>query len=116
LTDPHLDKERIEQDCLRSLCFPSIDARRDDVESVQEDTSDWLFKTAQFQQWQDRKDLPSHNGVLWVKGKPGTGKSILMTHICQNTFKDHVIAAYFFNVRGSELEKTPLGMLRSLIL
>ena len=34
---------------------------------------------------------------------------------CQETFKDHVIAAYFFNARGNKLEKTPLGMLRSLL-
>lgn len=30
-------------------------------------------------------------------------------------FKDHVVAAYFFNVRGTDLEKTPSGMLRSLV-
>ena len=35
---------------------------------------------------------------------------------CQETLKDHVIiAAYFFNARGNKLEKTPLGMLRSLL-
>jgi hypothetical protein len=34
---------------------------------------------------------------------------------CQKTFKDYIIAAYFFNARGSELEKTPLGMFRSLL-
>jgi hypothetical protein len=34
---------------------------------------------------------------------------------CQEKFTDHVVAAYFFNARGSILEKTPLGMLRSLM-
>ena len=34
---------------------------------------------------------------------------------CREIFKDHIIAAYFFNARGSTLEKTPLGMLRSLL-
>jgi ankyrin repeat protein len=34
---------------------------------------------------------------------------------CQETLRDHVIAAYFFNARGSMLEKTLLGMLRSLL-
>ena len=33
---------------------------------------------------------------------------------CREIFKDYVIAAYFFNARGDSLEKTPLGMLRSL--
>jgi hypothetical protein len=72
----------------------------------------------QFQQWWDRNELPSHNGILWIKGKPGAGKSTLMKHTllyCQDTLKDHVIAAYFFNARGNKLEKTPLGMLRSLL-
>jgi ankyrin repeat protein len=34
---------------------------------------------------------------------------------CQKTFKDYIIVAYFFNARGNKLEKTPLGMLRSLL-
>ena len=41
-----------------------------------------------------------------------------MKHIlfyCEKTFTDHIIAVYFFNARGNKLEKTPLGMLRSLL-
>jgi ankyrin repeat protein len=55
--------------------------------------------------------------VLWIKGNPGTGKSTLVKHTlrhCGQNFKDHIVAAYFFNARGDRLEKTPLGMLRSL--
>ncbi|KAK4138478.1 hypothetical protein BT67DRAFT_368450, partial [Trichocladium antarcticum] len=67
--------------------------------------------------WRDRADLPAHNGVLWIKGKPGAGKSTLMKHAlqhCEEVFVDHLIVAYFFNARGEILEKTPLGMLRSI--
>jgi NACHT domain len=56
--------------------------------------------------------------VLWIKGKPGVGKSTLVKHAmlyCQETFRDHIIVAYFFNARGNELQKTSLGMLRSLL-
>jgi ankyrin repeat protein len=35
---------------------------------------------------------------------------------CQENFKDHNIAFYFFNARGRSLEKSPLGMLRSLVV
>jgi ankyrin repeat domain-containing protein 50 len=35
---------------------------------------------------------------------------------CQEEFKDHNIAFYFFNARGGPLEKCPLGMLRSLMV
>jgi ankyrin repeat protein len=34
---------------------------------------------------------------------------------CQDIFRNQVVATYFFNARGDSLEKTPLGMLRSLL-
>jgi len=34
---------------------------------------------------------------------------------CQRILGHHTIAAYFFNARGDAFEKTPLGMLRSLV-
>ena len=56
--------------------------------------------------------------MLWIKGKPGAGKSTLMKHTLsrcqQDFFRDHLIVAYFFNARGETLEKTPLGLLRSI--
>lgn len=68
-----------------------------------------------FQNWYEHTERD--NGLLWVKGSPGTGKSTLMKHILQDcqTKGKYAIAAYFFNARGAELEKTPLGMLRSLL-
>jgi len=33
---------------------------------------------------------------------------------CPEFFVDHITVAYFFNARGDSLEKTPLGMLRSM--
>ncbi|KAI9776736.1 MAG: hypothetical protein M1839_009380 [Geoglossum umbratile] len=104
--------------CLQSLSFRNIDSRRHDIASAHQNTCGWLFATAQFQQWQSRDDLDSNNGVLWIKGKPGAGKSTLMKHALlhyQESFPSHAIAAYFFNARGDAFEKSPLGMLRSLL-
>lgn len=57
--------------------------------------------------------------MLWIKGHPGTGKSTIMKHTlryCEKQFREtHVIAAHFFNARGESFERTPLGMLRSLL-
>jgi ankyrin repeat protein len=83
-----------------------------------EKTCDWLFRTTEFERWKTRADLSAHNGVFCIKGKPGAGKSTLMKHTlahCKKIFPDHLIAAYFFNARGGALEKSPLGMLRSII-
>ncbi|KAK4031736.1 ankyrin repeat-containing domain protein [Parachaetomium inaequale] len=104
--------------CLRSLGFRDIDTRLHDITAAHRGTCDWLFSTTQFQKWRDRADLSAHNGVLWIKGKPGAGKSTLMKHAlrhCEELFGDYLIVAHFFNARGEVLEKTPLGILRSII-
>ncbi|KAI1845981.1 hypothetical protein JX265_014054, partial [Neoarthrinium moseri] len=110
---------QMKDDCLRSLAVPAIDARRDNIAFAYSGTCDWLFATPEFLEWQNPTNVPAHNGVLWIKGKPGAGKSTLVKHIyirCQEYFfRNHVILTYFFNARGETLEKTPLGMLRSIL-
>ncbi|KAK2046576.1 hypothetical protein LZ31DRAFT_519204, partial [Colletotrichum somersetense] len=105
--------------CLRSLAFHEINARRHDIANAHPETCDWLFETPEFRQWMDPASLQDHNGVFWIKGKPGAGKSTLMKHAyryCQRTMSsNYYLIAYFFNARGEALEKTPLGMLRSIV-
>ncbi|KAL6786624.1 ankyrin repeat-containing domain protein [Trichoderma sp. SZMC 28012] len=112
-----LQKEK--EECLRSLSYQNIDARKIDISSAHPTTCNWLFNTEQFQQWCQRTELSSHNGVLWIKGNPGTGKSTLMKHTLQyceeKLFKKSIVAAHFFNARGDSFEQTPIGMLRSLV-
>jgi len=94
-----------------------MNAREHDIVDAHPNTCNWLSQTMEFQEWWGRSDLSSHNGILWIKGKPGAGKSVLMKHTlyhCRKFFTDHVIAAHFFHTRGTSLEKTFLGMLRSL--
>ncbi|KAL8337949.1 hypothetical protein RB598_006709 [Gaeumannomyces tritici] len=110
--------ENDKRGCIQSLCFPNIDARQQDIASAHPGTCDWLFRTNEFRIWQTRTDLPGNQGVLWIKGKPGAGKSTLMKHTwghCKQAFEKYTRAAYFFNARGVDLEKTPCGMLRSLV-
>ncbi|KAL5610682.1 hypothetical protein FOBRF1_006799 [Fusarium oxysporum] len=122
LKDPEAERlreeKKVKKACLHSLSFPNIDARQQNIADAYPDTCDWLFATTEFQEWRDRADLPTHNGVLWIKGKPGAGKSTLMKHTLRHCLKDlddHLVAAYFFNGRGEILEKTLLGMLQSII-
>ncbi|KAM0512676.1 hypothetical protein ACHAPE_008701, partial [Trichoderma viride] len=92
-----------------------MDARLQNISLVQPGTCEWFFESSLFQKWYDRSE--HDNGFLWIKGNPGTGKSTLVKRIfeyCQSK-EDYIIAAFFFNARGAELEKTPLGMLRSLL-
>ncbi|KAK6336937.1 hypothetical protein TWF718_009726 [Orbilia javanica] len=105
---------------LRSLSFPNMTFRQHSIASAHKNTCDWFFKTEKFQQWRNRTDIEAFNGVLWIKGKPGTGKSTLMKHTlryCKTDpqLRDYAIAAYFFSARGTGLEKSRCGMLRSLL-
>ncbi|KAL7894197.1 ankyrin repeat-containing domain protein [Trichoderma sp. SZMC 28014] len=112
-----LRKEK--EDCLRSLSFEYMDARKEDISFAHPQTCDWFFETSQFRQWRRRENLQDHNGVLWIKGHPGTGKSTLMKHtlghLKEEFSEPHIIAAHFFNARGDNSEQTSLSMLRSLL-
>jgi hypothetical protein len=58
--------------------------------------------------------------LVWIKGKPGSGKSTLIKHTVEwmeeaNFSRGANIVAFYFNARGDDLQKTPLGLFRSLL-
>lgn len=59
------------------------------------------------------------HGLLWIKGKPGARKSTLMAFMHREMkariLPQSVALEFFFSARGTELQRTPLGMLRSLL-
>ncbi|GAM41636.1 hypothetical protein TCE0_042f14899 [Talaromyces pinophilus] len=103
--------------CLRTLLFDNYDTRKQDISKASSKTCDWLFDTPEFKQWRDRSHVTKDNGVFWLKGKPGSGKSTMMRHISDQLQEsdDALLVEHFFNARGSGLEKTFLGLLQSLI-
>ena len=109
-----------EEACLRSLSFTEIHARESIIEPAVQDTGDWLLKSRDFQDWIQRKRLIEHRGFFWIQGNPGSGKSTLMkkvySHIkARSRDPSSVIAAFFFNARGNEFEKSPTGLFRTLL-
>ena len=109
-----------EKACLRTLAFTEIHAREGRVESAAHNTGDWLLKSQDFQDWAQRKRLNEHHGFFWIQGNPGSGKSTLMKQAysyIQALSRDptSIIAAFFFNARGSEIERSPTGLFRTLL-
>jgi ankyrin repeat protein len=115
--------EKTEQDkkdeFLESLRFDVMDSRLATIGIAHRDTCSWLYTRAEYLRWQDPEFRAEHHGFLWIKGKPGAGKSTLMKHALQNTQNlgqpEITIVSFFFNARGHELEKTTEGMYRSLL-
>ncbi|CAN9410721.1 unnamed protein product [Alternaria alternata] len=107
------------QALMDSLRFDQIDARYATIKNAHAKTCKWLLRKSEHTEWLDPTRLSSHHGFLWIKGKPGTGKSTLMKFAfgqASKSRKSNVVIAFFFNARGETLEKTIIGMYRSLLL
>ncbi|KAH5602359.1 hypothetical protein HBI45_122960 [Parastagonospora nodorum] len=104
---------------MRSLWFEQFQVRHTTIETAHAQTCRWLLSNCQFSDWLNPEHLTHHHGVLWIKGKPGTGKSTVMkfalAHV-QETMKDSVVIHFFFNARGEEIERSTVGTYRALLL
>ncbi|SPO05328.1 uncharacterized protein DNG_08015 [Cephalotrichum gorgonifer] len=102
------------QACRESLAFENMDDRPNDISAAADGTCEWLFNDKTFLQWKDQ-----HRGLLWIKGHPGSGKSTLLKHALRQVpllYKDGTQAiSFFFHGRGNELQRTPLGLFRSIL-
>ncbi|TGO31110.1 hypothetical protein BPAE_0001g00040 [Botrytis paeoniae] len=64
--------------------------------------------------------LKEGSGILWIKGKPGSGKSTLMEFLLrdfekQAHYQKSIQLSFFLHGRGNTLQKSRLGMFRSLL-
>jgi ankyrin repeat protein len=87
-------------------------------------TCQWLLEHESYLAWCDDSQLAKHLGFLWLKGKPGAGKSTLMRFAYEEHKRPEsrrqrapktVIAGFFFHARGEELQRSVTGMYRSLV-
>ncbi|KAM0254836.1 hypothetical protein ACHAQJ_006376 [Trichoderma viride] len=104
---------------LKSLKFDQYNDRHDNIKAAHAETCIWLQENAQYIDWLNPDKINEHHGFLWIKGKPGAGKSTIMKFALANArkrMKDRLILSFFFNARGCDLEKSTLGMYRSLLL
>ncbi|KAI1087501.1 hypothetical protein F5B19DRAFT_475367 [Rostrohypoxylon terebratum] len=110
-----------QDDVLMSLQTPETFSRFLEIENRFQNTFSWVYKSG-FNQW-----LQNDTGLFWIRGKPGSGKSTLMKFIYQDERtsyllsdwsggKEYIQAAFFFHHRGSALQKSFEGLLRSIIL
>ncbi|CAN9191666.1 unnamed protein product [Alternaria alternata] len=101
-----------EQECLNSLAFAEQEHRLGDVHTAV-DTCEWLFEDTGYQGW-----IKGTSGLFWIKGDPGTGKSVLMKHIAKRTRErspDDLVVSFFFHGQGTPMQKTLLGLFRALL-
>ena len=126
-----LDRKEYRKRLLDSLWFDEIHSREENIVDAHRETFEWILDVSDhavgpwdnFVQW-----LESGQGTYWINGKAGSGKSTLMSFLCQddrtmkslrswsdNQNKNAFMPKFFFWNAGKQMEKSIEGLLRSLI-
>ncbi|GAB1206390.1 hypothetical protein APSETT445_005075 [Aspergillus pseudonomiae] len=110
--------EDINLQVIDCLDFDRATYRREDIHTAVGKTCEWIFQKEVYQSWMDDTQLDRHEGFLWIKGGPGTGKSTLMKFILTEAERSRrytITLSFFFHASGMTLQKSQAGMYRSLL-
>ncbi|RWA03258.1 hypothetical protein EKO27_g11847, partial [Xylaria grammica] len=111
--------EKRRQTAISLLSFPQAAASQITVDKESPEAFHWFLDKRPCRSWLDTGKQATHNGMLWIKGNPGLGKSSLMKFMVSYTrqsFKEATIISFFFDFRGNELQKSEAGLYRSLLV
>ena len=117
-----------EQHILSGLHFWAMRMREASITEAHERTFEWIFEDqpvsgpqVKFKEW-----LGHGNGIYWIAGKAGSGKSTLMKYLVSEPRTEAilqtwagnealVVAKFFFWNAGNDMQKSQEGLLRSLL-
>lgn len=101
------------KECSHSLAFTEQSLRVVQLEPAS-GTCEWFLRHDDLTSW-----LSERCSLLWIRGKPGSGKSMAMKALFQHmqyiTSLNTFVASFFIQATGSSLQKTPLGLYQSLL-
>lgn len=117
-----------QQAILESLTFESRPVRHTQIAVAHQQTFKWALTTNQdstlgpsIGAW-----LKEEDGIFWVSGKPGSGKSTLMKYIADSIITSRFIAqwahpcraaivSHYFWITGTSMQKSQQGLLQTLL-
>lgn len=117
-----------QQAILESLTFESRPVRHTQIAVAHQQTFKWALTTNQdstlgpsIGAW-----LKQEDGIFWVSGKPGSGKSTLMKYIADSSITSRFIAewahpcraaivSHYFWITGTSMQKSQQGLLQTLL-
>lgn len=104
--------------CINSLRFPGLRGRQNLVAPPIGTTCQWLETHQVYEAWLQRTSADACNGLLWITGKPGSGKSTLMKSALDKyksaQHPNQIIISFFFDIKGPALSRSTVGFLRSV--
>ncbi|KAH8745002.1 hypothetical protein F5883DRAFT_588400, partial [Diaporthe sp. PMI_573] len=105
------------QECLETLNLDRREERRNEVVNPEPGTTDWLWEHQEYGRWRNQAA-----GILWIEGKPGSGKSVLAKSILgqglsklSSASKDGIICDWFYTTRGGDLLMAHRSLMRSIL-
>lgn len=102
---------------LDALKFEGMHSRRRQAKKPYSTTCAWLPDHPVYKRWLDSNEYKQHHGLLWVKGKPGAGKTTLVKYADDVACPKNIVrVGFYFHARSREiLQKSIDGMYRSLL-
>ncbi|KAK7997445.1 hypothetical protein PG989_005485 [Apiospora arundinis] len=122
ITDAKEEEKQAQMSALKS--YLSISDRPDEVFQKTDGSCQWIDERDEFQSWRDcTNELPDERNpddqaknpsIIWLHAKPGTGKTILASHVASE-LRDHQLecAQYYFHA-GSKVSRSLSDCLRSI--
>ncbi|KAG8534382.1 uncharacterized protein KY384_001227 [Bacidia gigantensis] len=116
---------------IESLQFSAIHEREERIVGAHPATFDWLLEEESSESQESARVsmlewLKTRNGIYWITGKPGSGKSTLMKYVYQHPKalaalrhwsgdKQLLTAHFFFWNAGTDIQKSQQGLLQTLL-
>ncbi|CAG2000295.1 unnamed protein product [Fusarium graminearum] len=117
---PYIPMDKKDLDVfLGMLQFDGVNTRRESILPPSANTTEWLFQNRTYNQWCISSKAADR--LLFIKGKPGAGKSTLMKnaarHTQAKTVSDNrgICASFFVDAGGLSLQHSPKGIYQSLL-
>ncbi|KAL6892115.1 WD40 repeat-like protein [Trichoderma evansii] len=102
VNEDHKKRSKEEDECLKDMHItdPSLDKKRieDTNGGILRDSYIWILTNAEFIQWRDNPD----SGLLWIKGDPGKGKTMLLCGLIDELQEGRVTMPYYFFCQASD--------------
>ncbi|KAI0454426.1 hypothetical protein F5B21DRAFT_475338 [Xylaria acuta] len=115
-------EERLQAEAvIASLNYDCRPIRHGIIPRAHKNTFHWAFEDSHLSNW-----LCSGNGVFWISGRAGSGKSTFMKFLADHSrtrellvrwadSKELVVAAHYFWSAGTTMQKSQQGLLQSLL-
>jgi hypothetical protein len=128
-------QKNVKEEIIRYIAYPEMTFRYERILEAYPTTFEWVFRdpTADQLPWNSFSDwLETGDGVYWINGKAGSGKSTLMKHIFDSQRTQNYLATwastsgtddsrplcfatFFFWNSGTPEQKSQMGLIRSLL-